>query len=98
MRERAGSTRSNLPAETPPEMSSISALKASASAASRASALSAAVGRIQGSAPAAVTRAASMGALELRIWPGPGVELTGTSSSPVVRMATRGFRKTSSAA
>ena len=45
MRARAGSTRSNLPAETPPVMSSMSAWAAWASAASRASAVSAAVGR-----------------------------------------------------
>ena len=36
--------------------------------------------------------------LELRIWPGPGVAATETSSSPVARMATRGRRKTSTVA
>ena len=46
--------------------------RAWASAWSRASAVSAAAGRIHGSPPAAATMAASMGALELRIWPGPG--------------------------
>ena len=89
-RARAGSTRSNLPAETPPEMRSMSACMAFASAASRALAVSAAVGRTMGSPPALAKSAASMGAFELRILPGPGVARTGTSSSPVVRMATRG--------
>ena len=53
-----------------------------------------AVGRTHGSPPAAATIAASMGALELRIWPGAGEDRTGTSSSPVARMATRGRTKT----
>ena len=97
-RAKAGSTRSNLPAETPPVISSRSASSAWASAVSSARALSDAVGKIQGSPPAATTIAASMGPFELRIWPGAGVDLTGTISSPVVRMATRGRAKTSRAA
>ena len=43
---------------------------------------------------AAETIAASMALLELRIWLGPGEEPMGTSSSPVERIATRGFAKT----
>ena len=60
--------------------------------------MSEAVGKIQGSPPAATTIAASIGPFELRIWPGAGRDLTGTISSPVVRMATRGRAKTSRAA
>ena len=55
-----------------PVMRSRSASAAWASAVSRARALSAAVGNIQGSPPAATTIAASMGPFELRIWPGGG--------------------------
>src|ERR1700690_2307793 len=91
---RAGSTRSNLPAETPPVMSRRSAEAALASAASMDLAVQPAFGKIQGEPPAAETMTASMARLELRIWLGPGEERMGTSSSPVERMATRGFRKT----
>ena len=97
-RARAGSTRSNLPAETPPVMSRRSASAAWASAASIRLPSSPAVGSIQGWPPAAATMAASMGPLELRICPGAGSASTATISSPVVRMATRGLRKASSSA
>src|ERR1019366_723487 len=83
MRARAGSTRSNLPAETPPVMSSRSAFMAWESEESRARASSDALGRSHGSPPAATTIAASMGPFELRIWPGAGIDFTGTISSPV---------------
>ena len=65
-----GSTRSNLPAETPPEISSKSASRAVRSANSIEARSSRTAGRSHDSPPARVTSAASMGPLELRIWPG----------------------------